>query len=454
MLKRKSLLKCFMFLLGASFFLLACGGAEDEVVTYETASEAVAVEGEGVVLEKAPVPAPESAEESSKEVAPSTAYQSGILTAGDVDDNLNFSFFLHYISNMLDMGIGQELASAQPHDRVTLRFLDENEQALSTLWLEITPTGGQSPIVTNYTASDGTFYFFPSLDGAGDATQFQIEVRDPNQDLSLSQYTIDLTQINGQEPLDLIIPEAPHNLPEALDLMLVIDTTGSMTDELNYLIAELKSIVGEVRAAHPQVSIRFGLVVYRDEGDQYVVRSFDFTDSLDEMQDQLSKQRASGGGDYPEAMDQALATALEAQWRDGNTARMLFLVADAPPHTEKMMTTFEHAQIARQKDISIFPLAASGVADEAEYIMRLAAVITQGRYLFLTDDSGVGNSHAEPKIACYVITRLDNLMVRVIASELSGTRVEASEDGIIRQTGIYDRGACILEEQPVSSEQQ
>ena len=74
--------------------------------------------------------------------------------------------------------------------------------------------------------------------------------------------------------------------------------------------------------------------------------------------------------------------------------------------------------------------------------MRAAAVLTQGRHLFLTDDSGVGLPHAEPKIECYQVTRLDHLLVRVVASELEGRRVEAYPDEVIREVGRIDDGVC------------
>ena len=160
------------------------------------------------------------------------------------------------------------------------------------------------------------------------------------------------------------------------------------------------------------------------------------------MKNQLADQVASGGGDYPAAMEQGLSTALNAQWVGGNAARLLFLVTDAPPHDENLSDSFILAQTARQIGVNIYPLAASGVADIAENLMRSMAIITHGRYLFLTDDSGVGNSHAEPSIPCYVVTRLDSLIVRIISSALSGNRVEPEEEQIIREVGTYMEGEC------------
>jgi len=216
-----------------------------------------------------------------------------------------------------------------------------------------------------------------------------------------------------------------------------------MGDEMRYLTAELRDIAAAVQSQFPDVAARFGLVVYRDLGDAYVTRQFDFTESVETARQQLADQSAGGGGDYPEAMEQALALALDAQWRAGNTARLLVLVADAPPHDENINRALQAAKAARRMGLRITPLAASGVADTAEYLMRVMAATTHSRYLFLTDDSNVGESHAEPKIPCYVVTRLDQLLIRVIASELSGRRVEAEPDQIIRTVGQQDGGVCV-----------
>ncbi len=100
------------------------------------------------------------------------------------------------------------------------------------------------------------------------------------------------------------------------------------------------------------------------------------------------------------------------------------------------------AREARRSGIHIYPVAASGVGELCEYLMRATALITQGRYLFLTDDSGVGNSHKEPSIPCYVVTPLNDLMVRVISSVINGQRVEPEAQNVIRRSGYYNQGVC------------
>jgi hypothetical protein len=373
----------------------------------------------------------------------SRGIQSGTLTAGDIDDNLNFAAFQRYLNSMLQADSGRVLPTVPVADRVTLRIVDREGRGVANAGVSILAGDAAPPLLESVAGADGVFRFFPGYDGAGDVTRFTAQVRPPDRDAPAAIVSFNLSDLDATRTVDVRLADVSAALPTALDVMLVIDSTGSMGDEMEYLTTELRDIVAAIQSQFPGVSTRFGLVVYRDLGDEYVVRSFDFTDSLETMQAQLAQQSANGGGDYPEAMEQALGRALDASWRGGNTARLLFLVADAPPHDENLGITLDKAKAARHMGLRIYPLAASGVADTAEYLMRLMAATTHSRYLFLTDDSGVGNTHAEPKVPCYTVTRLDQLLIRVIASELSGQRVEPNADQIIRSMGQQDGGVCI-----------
>jgi hypothetical protein len=74
--------------------------------------------------------------------------------------------------------------------------------------------------------------------------------------------------------------------------------------------------------------------------------------------------------------------------------------------------------------------------------MRTTAQLTGGRYIFLTDDSGIGNAHAEPHIPCYHVTRFDTAVVRMVESEMKGTRIEANPAEVIRTVGSPTNGSC------------
>src|SRR5262249_10220563 len=145
----------------------------------------------------------------------------------------------------------------------------------------------------------------------------------------------------------------------------------------------------------------YGLVLYRDEGDEYVTRPFPFTASLDDFKTNLSAQRATGGGDEPEALHRGLEEAVQLSWRDADTARVLFLLTDAPPHAQFAGLTTTALNALRKRGVAVYPVACSGTSDPAEFVLRACALLTGSEYLFLTDDSGVGNPHGEPHIPFY-----------------------------------------------------
>src|SRR5690606_42149377 len=49
-----------------------------------------------------------------------------------------------------------------------------------------------------------------------------------------------------------------------------------------------------------------GLVAYRDRGDDYITRIYDFTQDVSGFQANLNSVSAGGGGDTPESLNEAL----------------------------------------------------------------------------------------------------------------------------------------------------
>jgi hypothetical protein len=214
--------------------------------------------------------------------------------------------------------------------------------------------------------------------------------------------------------LELAIEAAPIT---QLDLMLVVDTTGSMGDELSYLQRELLDVVERAQAlAGDAVDLRVGLTFYRDDGDDYVVRGFPFTSDIAVTSADLGAQSANGGGDWPEAVHRGLESALAADFRDTPTVRLLLLVLDAPPHEgqETVGRVQDAVEDAAAKGVRIVPVAASGIDKGTEGLLRQAAILTGGTYVFLTNDSGIGGDHIEPTIGDYQVEYLNDLLVRLI----------------------------------------
>lgn len=209
----------------------------------------------------------------------------------------------------------------------------------------------------------------------------------------------------------------------SLDLMFVIDTTGSMSDELEYLKCTLESVLTNVQArANNGIDLRVSLNFYRDEGDAYVVRPSPFTANTADAIRFLRAQSAAGGGDWPEALDQALEDGIfEHDWRDAATARLLFLVADAPPHAEDqaVMDRINAATTeAARRGVRILPLAASGADQATQMLYRTLAITTGGTHTWLTDDSGIGSSHTTPVVGEHQIEDLHAMLIRLIEGAL------------------------------------
>lgn len=363
--------------------------------------------------------------------------QAGLLTAGDHDDLLNPELYAFYADRFLRSANLQGVPRVDTRRVLTIAVQDDAGRPIPFADVTLTCADGNS--LSLATVADGTAVFFPELDRLGDSVRVSVGMDGRRRG---DGRTVSLSGGAGSQRHAVTLRAAARPVTR-FDLLLAVDTTGSMGDEMAYLQAELRSILDALRRSHPRLDIRLGLVAYKDEGDVYVTRTYPFTTSLMQMQGNLAAHRADGGGDYPEAMDEALIRAVGLDWRE-DAVKSLLLVADAPPHDRNVARTWAAAEAARAKRIQIVPVAASGVADTAEYVMRAMAAATQSRYIFLTDDSGIGNPHAPPAVACHLVTRLDTLIRRVLDSQISGRRVEPREGEVIRTVGRYDDGKCIL----------
>jgi hypothetical protein len=116
---------------------------------------------------------------------------------------------------------------------------------------------------------------------------------------------------------------------KTVDIVLCIDTTGSMKDDIGaireMLVPMLEEITGEFK------SFRIGMVLFRDYNDEYLTRVIPFTGDFRVFQQNLSAIRTGGGRDIPEAVYEALHEGLvKFDWEA--ESRLIILIGDAPPH--------------------------------------------------------------------------------------------------------------------------
>lgn len=325
----------------------------------------------------------------------------GTLSAGEWKDAVNISDW----KKLLSSENWSRYVGARKLDTsniITVKVSD-GENACYNVPVKLVAT--QEVIYTAKTDISGCAYLFYNIAG---------ENKTPDS-VVVGEETIEL---DGKTELEVNAADAGIEVT-ALDLMLMIDTTGSMGDELEYIKAELYDVVQRVSEADKSISIRCSVNFYRDKGDDYVVKYYDFRTDINECIEQLKEQHADGGGDTPEAVHTALENAVSGHdWRD-NAVKICFIVLDAPPHSESEIQgingeLLKTVKAAAEQGIRIIPVASSGVDGETEFLLRSYAVMTGGTYVFITNDSGVGFNHKEAEVGEHTVEYLNNCMVRVV----------------------------------------
>lgn len=136
-----------------------------------------------------------------------------------------------------------------------------------------------------------------------------------------------------------------------LDLVFVMDTTGSMRNELLDVQVNLSGIIRVLHRLAPTLNV--GFVAYKDKTEEYITRVFPMTPmtagNLDRILSFVQEMTAKGGGDVPEPVDQALRKATEMPWRT-EAQGMIIVIGDEPAHAPNWAKTFEMAA-AFHKDV-------------------------------------------------------------------------------------------------------
>jgi Mg-chelatase subunit ChlD len=136
-----------------------------------------------------------------------------------------------------------------------------------------------------------------------------------------------------REMIDKIKKVLEAEKGKGVDIVLCLDTTGSMKDDIDavreMLIPMLQNILGEFS------SFRIGMVLYKDYYEEYITRVIPFTRDFSVFQRTLNGIRTGGGRDIPEAVYEALYDgAVKFTWEA--ESKLIILIGDAPPHPRQM----------------------------------------------------------------------------------------------------------------------
>jgi len=379
-------------------------------------------------IEEAALESFKESTETMVEIEPESDYMlngihAGMLSAGEWNDNIHFDFFKDILQK--SDGIMQSYQTyfeewdLKPYNRVVVSCSDSDGQPLERAKVVVSDKDGNI-LSTAYTDNSGYAYCYYSLTNNKNDLPLDITAISPNAAESFTA-AVAVNDLSDSTLVPFVFNDS--NKERSLDLMFVVDTTGSMGDEMHFLQAELDDVIKRVRETNDNIPVRLSMNFYRDFGDDYVVRPYDFSTDITQQLSYLSTERAYGGGDYEEAVDVALLNAIEEhEWNEDNI-KLMFMVLDAPPHkTGAVLANLKKAVAkAEELGIRIIPIASSGVDKSTEFLLRTLAMTTGGTYTFLTNDSGFGGSHIEPTIGDYTVEYLNNLLVRVINSYIGIT---------------------------------
>jgi Mg-chelatase subunit ChlD len=335
-----------------------------------------------------------------------------VVSAGMVDDNADFTAYLQFRQRTQVAHRERDVS-----ERYLLQVRDARGAGVPDAEVAVQAPNGAAMWARTDTA--GRVWLHPNAFDPSGSAIYEVAVRKEGQ-----QGTSFLRR-GQRSAVELVLNARPATQRARLDLVFLVDATGSMGDEIGKLKTALRGIANEVAQLPSRPDTCFGLVAYRDRGDAFLVRRHDFTNDLGGFQSVLNALQANGGGDYPEAMNEALhETVQKLSWRGTGTTRLVVLLADAPPHLDYGGPQYDDDMMAALgKGIKVFSVGASGLDKQGEYVQRQIAQYTGGRFVFLTyreatDPSSGPGRETVHDVSNYSVQTLDRLIVRLVADEL------------------------------------
>jgi hypothetical protein len=356
-----------------------------------------------------------------------TAPYANILTAGEVNDFYKWKMWEDFTETEFKQM--SETWKINPKKRITVQLQHANRNPAIGEKVELIDESTGKIIWTAYTDNTGKAELWGDIENKNAESRLKMvsangkELKNPG----FFENGINTLQLNKN-----------CFVSDKVDISFVVDATGSMGDEIEFLKVELEDVIRKTFEQYKDLNLNAGSVFYRDRSDEYLTRHIDFKNDLLKLLNFVKLQQAGGGGDYPEAVDAALTVAIDSmQWRPDARTRILFLIMDAPPHDEYKEKITELTIKAAAKGIRIVPIACSGTNKSTEYLMRCMALATNGTYLFLTNNSGVGLPHINPTTDTYNIELLNTLLQRVIKQMISVSACEQAktEQPVFDKTG-------------------
>ncbi len=362
-----------------------------------------------------PVPSPEPSPDPSPPMA--SAYHHGPpgpaptvyapLRAGMTDDNIDFGSFLEFLASEPAGGTDR----LKLGDRKWITVLDATGSPVPDARVEVLDRARDRVVWRGRSYGDGTTAFYANQEGVQGDMLVQVRGAGDYEAVRWSGQGDLRVQLDKKQAVVQRVP---------VDVALIIDTTGSMGDEIEQIKSTILAVSTEVERLQRPVDLRWGAVLYRDRGDEYVTREIPFTGDVTAFEAEIRRVGADGGGDGPESLNAGMHAAVhDLDWRR-KAARVGFLVADAEPHMDYQndVSYARTAQKAHAAGIKIHTVAASGLSKTGSVVFRQIAQFTRGKFIFIEYGS-LGASAASHGISGPVEgNNLDRILFERIEEEV------------------------------------
>ena len=205
---------------------------------------------------------------------------------------------------------------------------------------------------------------------------------------------------------------------QQIDIVFVLDATGSMDSELNTLKAGLDEISVQLSRLPGTIAIRYGLVVYRDGAKSSSTQLFALTDSWPAFTQNITAVTALGGGDYAEDLSNGYYQAVTGMAWNPEANKLIILLGDAPPHqdSENEALLNEALAVAAAQGIKTFTVGSDGLNAAGITIYQEIAQTQNGRFLFISEtpeNSQLDVDSVQP------LSNLPTLLVEVVREVLN-----------------------------------
>lgn len=383
------------------------------------------------------------------------------LRAGMTDDNQQFGAFLEFLDKR---GAGVRHVDTRIDERFRIRLVDSKGRGIPDVGIQFSSTldprwGKPKDSIPKYTSymgasltpqlvlamdmssrnqerladqkisgilesgrtlANGTYWLYPSL-WTSCPTFASLKVAGLRD-------TAFLFDKNGPREIEIRVPDSLRRTKETpVDLVFVMDATSSMSNEIERLKKAISILEMNLTSMPSRPKLRFGLVQFRDSGDDFRVKKIPFTTDADSFSMALENVEAGGGGDTPEDLQSALDTLVHGMRWSERGIRLAFVVTDAPPHLDygQAFTYGDAAHFARRKGIKVHTLGVGGLSLQGEIAMRQIAQVTGGKYVFLTyGERGESDGGREASVSHHtgdnwVSERLETALLRLARDEIA-----------------------------------